>query len=1297
MSSVIHTYLQDIARHLQAGNSTEHTHRPALQTLLQSLLPDYHITNEPRRIACGAPDFEIAKHSEPIGHIEAKDIGVDLNKVQKSEQLQRYLPALHNLLLTDYLEFRWFVNGEYQPDFTVKLASVAKNGQLIINTEAVNRFENLIKTFVETQIITLNSPEDLAKKMAHIAQQMKHSIALAYLNEDENGKIHQQLKSFREVLIDTLSVEEFADMVAQTICYGLFTAKCSADFTVRPEPVEGLTLRMAQGERTLFSRLTAVHFVPKTNPFLRQFFNQLAGIELDERLVWMVEHLVAVLNRADIGAILADFGKRTRREDPVVHFYETFLANYDAKLREVRGVYYTPEPVVSYIVRSVDLILKKQFGLREGLADSSTLTPSPSPKGRGEQKANTVFSEKGNNNLPSSAERGEHILPSPSGRGVGGEGEIHKVQILDPATGTGTFLYAVIAQIYQQVTKRNKGGWSDYVSTHLLPRVHGFELLMAAYTVAHIKLSLQLKDYGYDFKSNERLRVFLTNTLDEAHGKQTTLLSEWLSNEANAASSVKRDSPVMVILGNPPYSYDSMNNEKWISDLIRDYYFVDGLPLNERNPKGLQDDYVKFIRFAQWRIMQTGYGVLAFVTNHGYLDNPTFRGMRQSLLQDFDEIYILDLHGNSKKKETAPDGSVDKNVFDIQQGVAIGIFVKHKPPSPLTPLPEREGNKEHSKVPDWLLKNARLLRKSLTDAEQLLWSILRARRFLDLKFRRQHPIAPYILDFYCHELKLAIEIDGGQHNTDAGRAADEKRSLFLIQQGITVLRFWNNEVLQQTDAVLEKIYLQVTDSPTPTLPQKGREQESTTPSDTGVNIPVGTGVKLPKLPSPLGRGVGGEGDGVKIYHAHLYGDRKGKYQYLAEQDINTTGWTTLKPQAPFYLFVPQNMDLLPEYQAGWKITEMMPINSTGVKTHRDHFVFDFDKHALHNRMCDFRNLELADSDIAERYDLKDTSSFNLATSRKLLANNQNWESSFIKCLYRPFDMRHYYHDKNVVDRCRDEVMQHFLAGDNLGLIFMRQVAMQEPYSHFLVTNNIVDNRSFYSNKGTMSLAPLYIYPTQQSTLFDHDPDHDTRKPNFSPAFITDLESRLQLTFIPENKGDFITTVSALDVFHTLYAVFHSPTYRTRYAEFLKMDFPRLPLISDKILFKQLADLGEQLVSLHLGSPKLVLDSNAERSPKQVLDVSEHCFPIAGDNLVEKIDYQDNKIYINKTQYFDHVTPELWAFHIGGYQVCQKWLKDRKGRQLSYDDCNHYLTILAALEHTQTLMLAIDDILVFPIL
>ncbi|MEI7839709.1 MAG: type ISP restriction/modification enzyme [Methylococcaceae bacterium] len=1044
--SAIQTYLQDVAAHLKAGNATEHTHRPALQNLLNALLPNYHITNEPRRIACGAPDFEIAKGVEPIGHIEAKDICVSLDKTQKSEQLVRYLASLNNLLLTDYLEFRWFVNGDYKADMTVKLADVLKNGELKIYPEAFERFESLLKTLVETQIITLKSPEELAKKMAHIARLMNDVLLKAYEQEGEDGKLHNQLKSFREVLIDTLSVVEFADMVAQTICYGLFAAKCSA-------------------VDAPFSRLTAVSFVPKTNPFLRQFFNQLAGIDLDERLVWMVEHLVAVLNRADMSAILADFGKRTRQEDPVVHFYETFLANYDAKLREVRGVYYTPEPVVSYIVRSVDLVLKNQFGLRDGLADSSKLDDST----------------------------------------------IHKVQILDPATGTGTFLHAVIAKIYERFAK-NKGMWSDYVSQHLLPRVHGFELLMAAYTVAHIKLSLQLKNYGYDFKSDERLRVFLTNTLDEAHGKQTTMLAEWLSTESNEASKVKRDSPVMVILGNPPYSYVSMNNEKWISDLVRDYYQVDGMPLNERNPKGLQDDYVKFIRFAQWRIMQTGYGVLAFVTNHGYLDNPTFRGMRQSLLNDFDEIYILDLHGNSKKKETALDGSADKNVFDIQQGVAIGIFIK------------RGSEKQQQK--------------------------------------------------------------GGREFIRA--VSDESANKF---------------------------------APT------------------------------------------------KIYHAHLFGERKSKYQWLAEHDIKNTDWTTLKPQAPFYLFAPQNTDLLPEYNRGWKITEMMPVNSTGVKTHRDHFVFDFDKNTLHKRISDFRNLELSDNEIAERYDLKDTRDWKLTETRKNLSRQFDWEKHFTQCVYRPFDLRFYYHHKDVVELPREEIMQHMMAGNNLGISTTRAVEIGRGWEHLFCTKFIIQHHSV-SLKETNSLFPLYIYPSEKNNTLANE-----TIANFSPKFLTALKKRLKLKFIVEGNGDFETTISALDVFHYMYAVFHSPTYRTRYAEFLKMDFPRLPLTSDKALFQKLANLGAELVAIHL------MNADIENAS---------CFDIEGDNVVEKIEFKDNKVFINKTQFFDHVSPEVWHFHIGGYQVCNKWLKDRKGRVLNYDDCKNYLYILAALEKTQNLMVRIDE-------
>lgn len=856
------------------------------------------------------------------------------------------------------------------------------------------------------------------------------------------------------MLIDTLKPEEFSDMVAQTICYGLFAAKCSA-------------------VDAPFSRLTAVSFVPKTNPFLRQFFNQLAGIDLDERLVWMVEHLVAVLNRADMSAILADFGKRTRQEDPVVHFYETFLANYDVKLREVRGVYYTPEPVVSYIVRSVDLVLKNQFGLRDGLADSSKLDDST----------------------------------------------IHKVQILDPATGTGTFLHAVIAKIYERFAK-NKGLWSDYVSQHLLPRVHGFELLMAAYTVAHIKLSLQLKNYGYDFKSDERLRVFLTNTLNEAQCEKNTALAQWLSDEANAASAIKRDSPVMVILGNPPYSGHSANSGEWINELLRgtdivegkkasnsnkaiqnttNYFQVDGQSLNERNPKWLNDDYVKFIRFAHWRIMQTGYGVLAFVTNHGYLDNPTFRGMRQSLLNDFDEIYILDLHGNSKKKETALDGSADKNVFDIQQGVAIGIFIKHQ-------------NKKPS--------------------------------------------------------------------------------------------------------------------------------------------------------------------ATKIQHAHLFGERKSKYQWLAEHDIKNTDWTTLKPQAPFYLFAPQNTDLLPEYNRGWKITEMMPLNGVGMTTARDYFAIDFDKEKLLKRIEAFKNSQLYDDDLHREFEINKKEGWDIRKSWKLLQslNDEQFKNNCVEVLYRPFDKRHIYYHDAVVWRTVKKVMQHIQQNDNFALCTNRQVNQEFRHS-FCSANLITDCAISTATKERTYLFPLYIYPTEKSGLFDLE--HETRKANFSPAFILDLERRLKLKFIDEDHGDFETTISALDVFNYLYAVFHSPTYRTRYAEFLKMDFPRLPLTSDKTLFQKLAGFGAELVAIHLMNADIENDS---------------CFDIEGDNVVEKIEFKDNKVFINKTQFFDNVSPDIWNFHIGGYQVCNKWLKDRKGRVLNYDDCKNYLYILAALENTQDLMGRIDEVM-----
>lgn len=627
-------YLASIEASLKRGDATEHTHRPALKAMLEAVAgdPAVQAVNEPRRIACGAPDYVIARGTVPLGYVEAKDVGANLSEVERSEQLTRYRDSLGNLILTDYLEFRWYLGGELK--LKTSLPRPGRDGRIRWDNNAASEVAQLLGQFLEADIPLAASPAELARRMAALAKLIRSLIDRTFADEGEAGELHAQFDAFRKVLIDSLTPAQFADMYAQTLCYGLFAARCNV-------PAAG------------FTRHGTATALPRTNPFLRRLFNSIAGPDLDDRIAWAVDQLAELLARADIASILETFGQRTRQEDPVVHFYETFLAAYDPVMREARGVYYTPEPVVNWIVRSVDHLLQREFKLTGGLAHA-----------------------------------GKVKLKRPK-RGGGTESfETHRLQILDPATGTGTFLYAVIQRIRAHF-EGNAGAWPGYVADHLLPRLFGFELLMAPYAVAHMKLGLELEQSGYDFASDQRLGVYLTNSLEEAHELSgMPLFTQWLAEESRAAGQVKREAPVMVVLGNPPYSGHSANTGAWIAGLLRghdaltrqktgNYFACDGKPLGERNPKWLNDDYVKFIRFAQWRIEQTGHGILAFVTNHGYLDNPTFRGMRQSLMQSFDALYLLDLHGNSKKRERAPDGGPDENVFDIQQGVAIGIFVRH--------------------------------------------------------------------------------------------------------------------------------------------------------------------------------------------------------------------------------------------------------------------------------------------------------------------------------------------------------------------------------------------------------------------------------------------------------------------------------------------------------------------------------------------------------------------------------------------------------------------------------------------
>ncbi|HUT17463.1 MAG TPA: N-6 DNA methylase, partial [Acidobacteriota bacterium] len=588
-------------------------------------------TNEPRRVKCGAPDFLVTRKKrtldEKLGYIECKDINTNLAQAAKTEQIKkRYLPSLHNFILTDYIEFRWYVGREIR--LTARLADEGIGGKFQFINKGVDKVGELLGLFLSQEPERITTAKELAIRMGAMARFMRTVIAETFKQEEEVGPLHGQLEAFREVLIHDLTEEQFADMYAQTICYGLFTARCHIEeITIFGKDRYAIFHGMDARAKEL-TREHAAYLLPKTNPFFRDIFGDIAGPKLDDRVVWLVDDLVLLLRNADMGVILRDFARRKKRRDPVIHFYETFLGGYDPKLKKKRGIYYTPDEVVSYIVRSVDILLKEKFGLKRGLADDSKI------KGT----------------------------------------DLHKLLILDPAVGTGTFLFQVIEQIYKRFG-RQKGMWSGYVKEHLLPRIFGFELMMAPYAVAHMKLGLQLAETGYDFGSDERLGIYLTNTLEEAEETSRTLFAQYLSQEARAANKVKRDLPIMVVMGNPPYAGISANQGEWINRLIGSYREVDGEPLGEKKV-WVKNDYVKFIRFGQWRIEQTGQGVLAFITDHSYLDSPTFRGMRRNLMNTFNEIYLLNLHGNAKRKETAPDGGKDENVFDILQGTAISIFVR---------------------------------------------------------------------------------------------------------------------------------------------------------------------------------------------------------------------------------------------------------------------------------------------------------------------------------------------------------------------------------------------------------------------------------------------------------------------------------------------------------------------------------------------------------------------------------------------------------------------------------------------
>lgn len=627
MQAYISDYLGNVQKRYATGISREHSYRGDLQNLLTILLPHILTTNEPARSDCGAPDYVLTKKNIPVGFIEAKDIGADLNHKSHKEQFDRYKASLDNLIFTNYLDFDFYKDGQFLE--TISLGKL-DGGQIIPMNDNFERFISLIQNFANVQIQSLKSPKKLAEMMASKAKLLAQVIEKALESDeqsDENSSLWGQYNSFKQILIHDLEIKEFSDIYAQTIAYGMFAA------------------RFHDPSLPTFCRQEAADLIPKTNPFLRKLFAYIAAYDLDTRIAWIIDALADIFRATDVKGLLENFGKATKTHDPIIHFYETFLAEYDKSLRKARGVWYTPEPVVNFIVRAVDDVLKADFGLSQGLADTSKIKI----KTEGHHKGKTIKQEK----------------------------EVHKVQILDPATGTGTFLAEVIKHIYTQF-EGMQGIWRGYVEKDLIPRLNGFEILMASYAMAHLKLDMLLAETGYTAQNDKRFQIYLTNALEEFHEDTGTLFAQWLSNEANEANHIKRDAPVMCVLGNPPYSVSSQNKSDWILNLLDDYKKEPDSKekLKEKNIQPLSDDYVKFIRYGQYFIEKNGEGVLAYICPHGFLDSLTFRGMRYNLLKTYDKIYTIDLHGNAKKKEVCPDGSKDENVFDIQQGVSINILVK---------------------------------------------------------------------------------------------------------------------------------------------------------------------------------------------------------------------------------------------------------------------------------------------------------------------------------------------------------------------------------------------------------------------------------------------------------------------------------------------------------------------------------------------------------------------------------------------------------------------------------------------
>ena len=1019
---ICRTYRQNIQQTREQGDTTAelslHGHlKDFLEQTAELLGYAITITHEPRQLEIGRPDFVVRDSLFPIGYIEAEAYGRNLDQLTGHAQVQneRFIENLDNFILTNFVEFRLYTEGQLRT-----------TAQIAGGSEAL---KTLLDLFLSAGPVQIATPETLAQHLARRTRELQTQIATRLT--DENSDTYAMFSAFKELLLSTLTPDEFADMYAQTLAYGLFAARC--------------TLPNA----TNFSRETAASALPHSNPFLRQLFHQVDSPNLNQNIIYILDDIANLLRNVSTETLRTAFTTNTHFEDPVIHFYETFLAEYAPQRRVDRGVYYTPPQVISYIVRSVAALLKAALNRPDGLADDNAL-------------------------------------------------------ILDPATGTGGFLLTVLDHIREYVTTHyGTGDWNRYVNAQLVKRLFGFEILVAPYTIAHLKLSLFLQAQGW--QATERLRIYLTNTLEEPIEREQRLpFAGFISDEANAAVSVKKDAPLLVILGNPPYQRSSANpsrdtdgNLNFIGRLIEDYRSVDGTPMAEQNLQALQGDYVKFVRWAQWRIDRNGEGVIGYIVNNGFLYGIIFRGMRRSLMNSFNTIYCFNLHGSSRIGEIVPDGETDENVFDIQQGTAILLCVK--------------------------------------------------------------------------------------------------------------------------------------------------ERDNAAPA--------------------------------KIYYADLWGSRAEKYATLSHADVQTTTWIELTPDSPFYHFVPRHDQHREEYETGWELTDIFQVSSIGIITARDRLTIHSTPEAVRATVNDF--VSLSESEARQQYRLpRDSRDWKIRLAQEDLHNHPETEHHIVPINYRPFDTRYTYYtgqSRGFLCRPRPAIMQHLLTGENLALCTHRIIRSATTWQHIFFTNKITDGNCVSNRDGPTHVFPLYLYPNPEELEISTE-----RSLNFKPAFLTAFSEALALP----QTGPFGSPagVSPEEILGYIYAVLYSSTYRERYYDFLKYDFPRIPLPQNIEYFRKLTELGQSLINWHILK-------DVQVSPR-------HRFEGEGDAVISKVRYEDGRVWINPTQHFTDVPEAVWDYEIGAYQVCKKWLHDRRKSVLNHAEVRQYCGILVAVAETLRIMAEIDEVLDF---